>query len=256
MAGSYWSEDVLDTLYQKPSEIYRGFTYNNNSTTVQADGGLVASASASTLAQSVASTNFVSKQIRLRYYASIVAGGRYTGIRGSALLWFLHGGFRFVCDFNVSDTAYSAGCQQFYGLAGQTTDLAYGTVSGTLVSTLTNIIGVGSEIGDTNLQVFTNDATGTATKVDLGAAFPANRDAGAIMTTVYSIVLVNKPMSTSVVYRVTNNETGAVATGTISTDLPATSQGLNLFASRCMAVTSVTNTGQFDLMKLGVFSQL
>ena len=70
------------------------------------------------------------------------------------------------------------------------------------------------------------------------------------------VVLFNKPMSTSVVYRVTNNETDAVATGTVSTDLPATSQALNLFASRCMAVTSVTNTGQFDLMKLGVYSQL
>jgi hypothetical protein len=63
-------------------------------------------------------------------------------------------------------------------------------------------------------------------------------------------------MSTSVIYRVVNNETGAIATGTVSTDLPATSQALNLYASRCMSVTSVTNTGQFDLMKLGVFSQL
>jgi hypothetical protein len=48
----------------------------------------------------------------------------------------------------------------------------------------------------------------------------------------------------------------AITTGTISTDLPATSQALNLFASRCMAVTSVTGSGQFDLMKLGVYSQL
>jgi hypothetical protein len=256
MAGTYWSEDVLDTMYQKPSEIYRGFTYNNNSTTVQADGGLVASATASTLAQSVASTNFATKQIRLRYYASTVAGGRYTALRGSALLWYIHGGFRYVCDFNISDTSYSAGCQQFYGLAGQITDLNYGTATGILVSTLTNIIGVGSETGDANLQVFHNDATGTATKVDLGVGFPANRDAGAIMTTVYSITLLNEPMSTSVIYRVVNNETGAIATGTVSTDLPATSQALNLYASRCMSVTSVTNTGQFDLMKLGVFSQL
>lgn len=256
MAGTYWSEDVLDTLYLKPTEIFRGFTYNNNSTTVQTDGGLTASATASTLAQSVASTNFASKQIRLRYYASVVSAGRYTGIRGSALLWYIHGGFRYVCDFNISDTAYSAGCQQFYGLAGQTTDLAYGTVSGTLVSTLTNIVGIGSEVGDTNLQVFHNAGAGTATKVDLGAAFPANRDSGSIMTTVYSIILVNEPASSNVVYRVVNNETGAVATGTISTNLPATSQGLNLFASRCMSTTSVTNSGQFDLMKLGVFSQL
>jgi len=256
MAGTYWSEDVLDVMYLKSSEIFRGFTYNNNSTTVQTEGGLTASASASTLAQSVSSTNFASKQIRLRYYASVVSAGRYTGLRGSALLWYIHGGFRYVCDFNISDTAYSAGCQQFYGLAGQTTDLAYGTVSGTLVSTLTNIIGVGSEVGDTNLQVFYNDGVGTASKIDLGASFPANRDAGSIMTTVYSVTLFNEPLSTSVTYRVVNNETGAVATGSISTDLPATSQALNLFASRCMSTTSVTNSGQFDLMKLGVYSQL
>ena len=63
-------------------------------------------------------------------------------------------------------------------------------------------------------------------------------------------------MSTSVTYLVINKETGVQATGVISTNLPLTSQGLNFFASRCMSVTSVTNTGQFDLMKLGVFSQL
>ena len=256
MGGSYWSEDALDVMYLKPSEIYRGFTFNNNSTTVQTDGGLTASATASTLAQSVASTNLATKQIRLRYYASVVSAGRYTGLRGSALLWYIHGGFKFVCDFNISDTAFSANCQQFYGLAGQTTDLAYGTVSGTLVSTLTNIVGVGSEVGDTNLQVFYNDAAGTASKIDLGASFPANRTAGAEMTTVYSVTLVNQPMSTSIVYRVVNNETNAVATGTISTNLPASSQALNLFASRCMSTTSVTGSGQFDLMKLGVYSQL
>jgi hypothetical protein len=255
MGGIYWSEDVLDVLYLKPSEIYRGFTFNNNSTTVQTDGGLTASASASTLAQSVTSTNLATKQIRLRYYASVVSAGRYTGLRGSALLWYIHGGFKFVCDFNISDTAFSANCQQFYGLAGQTTDLAYGTVSGTLVSTLTNIVGVGSEVGDTNLQVFYNDATGTASKINLGASFPANRTAGAEMTTVYSVTLLNQPASTRVTYRVVNNETNAVATGIISTDLPASSQGLNLFASRCMSTTSVTGSGQFDLMKLGVYSQ-
>ena len=238
------------------TETYRGININNNSTTVVTEGGVTMSSSASTTAQSVASTNFSTKQIRLRYSATVVSGGRYTGTRGSALLWFLHGGFRFICDFNISDTAYSAGCQQFYGLAGQTTDLAYGGVSGTLVSTLTNIIGIGSENGDANLSVFHNDATGTATKVDLGVGFPSNRTVGAISTTVYSIQLYNEPMSTDVKYEVKNNETGSIASGTISTNLPLTSQGLNFFASRCMSTTSVTSTGQFDLSKLGVYSQL
>jgi len=255
MAGTYWNEDILDIMYLKPTEIYRGISFNNNSTTVQTDGGVVMSTTASTLAQSVASTNFTTKQIRLRYYASVVAGGRYTATRGTTLLWFLQGGFRFICDFNISDTAYAAGCRQFYGLAGQITDLPYSDT--VLVSSLINCIGIGSDALDTNLQVFYNDATGTASKIDLGVDFPSNRTAGAISTTVYSIVLFNKPSTTSVTYRVVNNETGVVATGSLSTDLPATTQGLNFFASRCMGgAGGVTNSGQFDLMKLGVYSQL
>jgi hypothetical protein len=237
-----------------PHEIYRGITINNNTTTVVAEGGVTMSITGAALAQSVASTSFATKQVRLRYYASTVSGGRYTGNRGSALLWYIEGGFRYVCDFNIADTAYAAGCQQFYGLGGQTGDLGYGGVSGTLVNVLTNIIGVGSENGDANLQVFHNDASGTATKVDLGVGFPANRTAGAASTTVYSIQIYNEPMSTDVKYEVINKETGAIAQGTISTNLPLTSQGLNFFASRCMAVTSVTNTGQFELSKFGVYS--
>lgn len=252
---SLW-ENKQPITFLSPFETYRGININNNSTTVVSEGGITMSSSASTTAQTVASTNFATKQIRLRYSATVVSGGRYTGTRGSALLWYIHGGFRYVCDFNISDTAFSAGCQQFYGLAGQTTDLAYGGVSGTLVSTLTNIIGIGSEVGDTNLQVFHNDASGTATKIDLGVNFPANRTSGAVSTTVYSIELYNEPRSTDVKYKVINAETGAIANGTISTNLPLSTQGLNFFASRCMSTTSVTNTGQFDLMKLGVYSQL
>jgi len=121
---------------------------------------------------------------------------------------------------------------------------------------VTRVTTSSSEVGDTNLQVFHNDASGTATKIDLGVNFPANRTAGAISTTVYSIELYNEPMSTDVKYKVTNKETGAIANGTISANLPLSSQGLNFFASRCMSTTSVTSTGQFDLMKLGVYSQL
>lgn len=249
-------ENKQPIVYANNFETYRGININNNSTTVISEGGITMSSTASTLAQTVASTNLSTKQIRLRYYATTVSAGRYTGTRGSALLWFIHGGFRYVCDFNISDTTYSAGCQQFYGLGGVTTDLAYGGVAGTLVSTLTNIIGVGSENGDTNLQIFHNDASGTATKIDLGVNFPANRTVGAILTTVYSVELYNEPMSTNVKYKVRNNENGAIANGTISTNLPLTSQGLNFFATRCMSTTSVTSTGQFDLSKLGVYSQL
>lgn len=233
------------------SETYRGVTYSNNSTTEVTSGGVVMGTTGSTIARAVASTNFASKQVRKGFYGSVASAGRYTGTRGSALLWYLGGGFKYVCDVYISDTAFGSGCRQFYGMAGQTTDLTY--TDSVLVSSLVNIIGVGSDASDTNLQIFHNDATGTATKVDLGINFPANRTAGSALTTVYSIELYNDSASTSVKYSIKNKETGAVAIGTISTNLPLHTQGLNFFASRCMGA-GVTNTGQFDLLALGTYS--
>jgi hypothetical protein len=239
-----------------PSEIFRGQTHRNNSTTIDTYGGVVTSTSASNLAQSVGTASFVARQIRLRYYASIVQTGRYTGVRGSSqLFWSVTGGFRFVCNFNISDAAYDSGAQQFYGMGAYNTDLNYAGTSVLAINPITNIIGVGNETGDTNLQVFHNDGSGTASKVDLGSGFPANRTAGAASTTVYSIQLYNEPGSSSVLYEVINQETGAVAQGTLTNNLPDSTRLLNFFASRAMGSGGgVTNAGQFDLMKLGVYS--
>jgi DnaJ-class molecular chaperone len=136
-------------------------------------------------------------------------------------------------------------------MIGQTTDLTYS--DSITVASMLNVIGVGSDASDTNLQVFHNDGSGTCTKIDLGSNFPANRTSGAALTTTYSIELFNANAGSTVIYKVTNNETGSVAEGTISTDLPANTQGLNFTASRCMG-TAITNTGQFDLTLLGVYS--
>jgi hypothetical protein len=232
-------------------EQMRGVMYANNSTTETTSGGVTIATTGSTIARSVASTNFATKQIRKGFYASVVSTGRYTGTRGSALLWYMGGGFRYVCEVYISDTAFGSGCRQFYGMIGQTTDLTYNDT--TTVASMLNVIGVGSDAADSNLQIFHNDGSGTCTKVDLGSNFPANRTAGAAMTTTYSIELYNANSATDVIYRVTNNELGEIAEGTISTNLPLDTQGLNFCASRCMGA-GVTNTGQFDLSLLGVYS--
>jgi hypothetical protein len=241
-----------------PSEIFRGQTHRNNSTTIDIYGGSVMSTTASTLAQSVTTTTFATKHIRLRYYASVVSTGRYTGVRGSAQqFWSINGGFRYICDFNISDTSYSSTTQQFYGLGAYNTDLNYGGSSVLLVSSLTNIIGIGNDSGDSNLQVIYNDGSGIASKIDLGSSFPANRTSGAASITIYSIQLYNEPGTNSVLYEVTNKETGDIAHGTLTTNLPASSLLLNFFASRSMGSGGgVTNSGQFDLLKLGVYSPL
>ena len=234
------------------NEVFRGVGYSNNSTTEVLSGGITMATTGSTIARSVASTSYATKQIRKGFYASVVSGGRYTGTRGSALLFFMGGGFKYVCNFYISDTAFASGCRQFYGMAGQTTDLGYS--DSILVSSLVNIIGVGSDALDTNLQIFHNDATGTATKIDLGVNFPANRTAGLALTTTYSVILYNETNGV-IKYSVENKETSVVATGTINTNIPLGTQGLNFFASRCMGgAGGTTNSGQFDLSTLGVYS--
>lgn len=237
----------------KGNETFRGVNYANNSTTETTSGGVTMATTASTIARSVSSTSYATKQVRKGFYGSTVTTGRYTGTRGSALLWYVGGGFKYVCDFFISDSVYSSNCQQFYGLQGSTADLNYGGTSLIALSTLVNIIGVGSEATDTNLQIIHNDATGTTTKIDLGSNFPANRTSGAGMTTFYSVEIYNAPNTSTVNYRVTNKETGNIAQGTLTTDLPDSTQGLNFFASRTMG-SPITNTGRFDLSILGVYS--
>lgn len=256
-------KSYFDTLYASissssivpsytPHETFRGVQYANNSTTETTYGGITISTTGSATARSVSTTNYATRQIRKGFVASVVSSGRYTETRGSALLWYVSGGFRYVCDVYISDTAYASGCRQFYGMMGQTTSLTYSDVVN--VDTMLNVIGFGSDSADTNLQVFHNDGSGTCTKIDLGSSFPANRSAGSALTAMYSLELYNG-YDGNVLYKATNNETGVSVEGTISTNLPATTQGLNFIASRCMGGGGgVTNSGQFDLGMLGVYS--
>jgi hypothetical protein len=238
------------------NEIWRGHTFRNNSTTFDSTAGLTLSTTGTNTARSVATTSYAARGIRMGITASIVATGRYTGIRGSVLLWYVTGGFLYTGEFNISDTATAAGTHNFWGLASSTSDLVIGDIANSQPSALTNIIAFANDSGDANLQIMYNDATGTATKTDLGSSFPSNRTAGAAITTIYSCYLYNAPGSTNVIYRIVNKETGAVAQGTLSSNLPASTVGLNFFGVRTMGTSAggVTNSGQFDVYRLGVYS--
>ena len=238
------------------NEIWRGSTFRNNSTTIDTTAGVTLSTSGTNTARSVGTTSYATRGIRLGVTASVVATGRYSGMRGSALLWYVTGGFLYTGEFNISDTAFATGTHNFWGLASSTSDLVIGDVANNQPSALTNIIAFANDSGDANLQIMYNDATGTATKTDLGSSFPANRTAGVAITTVYSCYLYNAPASSNVIYRIVNKETGAVAQGTLSTNLPASTVGLNFFGVRTMGTAGggVTNAGQFDVYRLGVYS--
>ena len=238
------------------NEIWRGVTYRNNSTTTDTTSGLTISTTGTATARAVATTSYATRGIRMGVTASITATGRYSGVRGSALLWYVTGGFLYTGEFTISDTATAVGTHNFWGLASSTSDLVIGDVGNSQPSALLNIIAFANDSGDANLQIMHNDASGTATKTDLGASFPSNRTAGAAITTIYSCFLYNAPNSSNVIYRIVNKETGAVAQGTLSTNLPASTVGLNFFGARTMGTSGggINNSGQFDVYRLGVYS--
>ncbi len=107
------------------------------------------------------------------------------------------------------------------GMCGFTTSTAAPTDVNP--STLVNGVWMGWDAADTNIQMMHNDASGTATKIDLGASFPAPTTAS---DTVYQLELYSPNSSTqSVQYRVVRYNTAtqtiaAEATGTITTDIP------------------------------------
>jgi hypothetical protein len=87
-------------------------------------------------------------------------------------------------------------------------------------STQVSCIGMGWDSGDANVQLMYNDASGTATKVSLGASFlrpTVDR------TSVYRIELWCGPNASKISYRITDLVSGAVASGDtgVSTDIPA-----------------------------------
>ena len=123
------------------------------------------------------------------------------------------GGFHLVTTFAMETVV--ALQRVAVGLIGVTTALAT-TQS---PSALTNCIIVGWDSTDTQVQIMHNDAAGTCTKVALGTSFPITDSAA-----VYQLDLFAPPNAASVGWRVKRLDSGAIATGTITTDLPLSSQ--------------------------------
>jgi len=240
----------------KGNEIFRGVTFQNNSTTITTLGGITNNLTGSQFANTVAITNYRTKQHTMRFEPSVVSTGVYCCMRNSALLWSIGGGFHFIGEFGISDSAYAVGTHNFWGLTNSTTALAIGGVSNGQPSVLTDFIAVANDSTDANLQIMFNDSIGVATKIDLGSSFPSNRTVGSSLTNMYLVEFRNEPSSTEVKYSVTNKETGAIATGTLTTNLPSTGTLLAYQGGRSMGTAGggVTNSGRFDIARLGVYN--
>ena len=232
-------------------ETFRGALFQNASATVTTENIAALSTNGSAATRSVATTNQLTKQVRIGYAVSVSAANAVCGLRSSSMLWSIGTGFRMSFSFAYTDSQLNTGARQFYGMHSLTGGI---TISSTVtVDSLTNMFCIGSDSADTSLSIFYNDASGTASKIVLGATdFPANRGAGATSSDIFAVDFYNEIGTSTVKYRVTNLTTMVKAHGTLSTDLPTSSTLLTFQAIRTSGVSS--NACSMDLTKLGVWS--
>lgn len=176
------------------------------------------------------------EQMRRAAIASSAAANSASELRVAAAQCYRgesagRGGFFFSARFALPSTTALQRC--FVGLVNTTSALPTNQV----ISALTNVIGLGWDSADTQLQIMHNDGSGSCTKVALGAGFPVNTPSD-----VYELILFAAPNAASVSWRVVNLTTGAVAEGVITTDLPATNTflGMRAYANNGGTAAAVT----------------
>lgn len=193
---------------------FRAWIPAGSATTMTVLGSAAPTATGTATTRAVATTNYYTMQKRVGYVSAATAGST-SGIRLSALQYgrgsLTGGGFLFMARFGCSDAAAVAQARTFVGLVNTTTVI--GNVN---PSTLINCIGVGSDSGDTNLSLIFNDAIGTASKIPLGASFPAN----GLSAQVYQVVFYSPPGQTYVDFYCLREDTGTRTNTRISSDLP------------------------------------
>lgn len=233
----------IDTILQVGLSGNSIFMFGPNSGTtapVVWGGQALTTAATMSMQQTIASANPWQATQRKRW-ASAATAGSSTGCRTAVAQWFRanaagFGGFWFRGQ--VGQNLNVNGGQFFFGLCASTGALA--TTAGA-VSALLNSIGIGYDTTDSstgNWQLFRNDGSGTATKVDLGANAPRNTTHG------FDVIIYCPPGAASEIYvRIVNLHTGVTVLDTsYTTDLPAVNTGL-CFKGECNngAVASAVN---------------
>lgn len=212
------------------TEIRRGVIPLSGTTTLGTFGALSPIQTGSAVAVTFGG---ITKLPKLRLLTTTSSTNSVVGIAfgSSGQVNTLDFGFRFIGTYIYSDQSaggtnwFVPNARQFCGLAGSTSLLLPISSTITLESQI-NIIGIGSDATDTNLQIFHNDNTGTATKIDLGVNFPANKTGAVANGEAYQLELYAPYGATSVKYRVTKLSDNTIVTGTITTNLPSSTTPL------------------------------
>lgn len=218
MMLAFKNKHGIDTLiqpYQGDGQIAM-WQANHGSTSLSAYGA-IAGTNAGTatnanmgLSSKVQSINAVELLVTTAATTAL-ASWRFTAaqwVRGNSV----SGGFFFHMR-NAPATGASNTSQRFFiGMRGAT-----GSFTDVDPSTMLNCIGFGWDSADANCQFIHNDASGVATKIDLGAGWEVPVTDRAAM---YDVMIYAPPNNSSVFIYVKNLATGLEATAELSIDLP------------------------------------
>lgn len=169
-------------------------------------------------------------------FVSANTAGSSAGVRQSVTAWYrgdsFGGGFHFITRFGVAAVPSST-TRWFVGFTNS------GSIIGNVdPSSLLNIVGFGVDSADTNVQLMSNDGSGTATKTDLGASFP-----GRTANAVYEVGIFNYRGSSSMGVYCQRFDSAQLFTANVITDFPSTTT----FLSPQLWINNGANTGQVAL---------
>lgn len=207
-------------LSRSGASIWRG---QHGSTTLGILGGTGGPTAVGTATAGVmATTNLFNRTPKTEYLVTAAATTAIAGFRGVNGVCTVgggaagEGGFHFVGRWGPATGVATTSTRAFFGLS-----LVQAAPTDVEPSTMVSSVFMGWDAADTNIQMMHNDATASCVKLDLGASFPVPT---VDRTSMYELALYSPAGTTqSVSYRVTNMVSGAVASGTISTDMPAAS---------------------------------
>lgn len=187
-------------------------------------------------ARTFTDTNLYTRTNRLGIVTSTT--GNLAQIRQIGLYINGNTGYEVIYKFGFSDNATDTAIRAFVGLSTNT-----GIFSNVEPDTLLNCIAVGRLSTSNNLHLIHNDNTGTATTIDLGSNFPANT----INTDVYLVKINSAAGSNSIDIQLLRVNTNHLYTTTLTTDIPALSQGLN-FGMYIVDTTGANTSTGIDFM--------
>jgi hypothetical protein len=217
------NRDVLPVIYEKHANvpIFGSNSLNNlEGVSFAVQGGT---------ARSFADTSLYTRRQRLGL--TVATTGNLAQARQTITYFNRNSSLDIIVGLGFAENCTNANVRAFVGIS---TTINFTNVEPTA---LLNCIGLAKLTTSNNLHLIHNDGSGTATAIDLGASFPSNT----IETDFY--VLRLKTNGSNVDYTVTRVNTGGVASGTLTTDLPSASTALNLGYYVVQSTGANTTTG-------------